>query len=82
MNFILDFFFQIDQSYMKTNSIIQRSMHFVPKPRKDYIFVRKEIYFPSLIEQNVPVITQIGENINEKISIKFPLHVHQYKIII
>lgn len=81
-NFILDFFFQIDQSYMNTNSVTQRSMHFVPKPRKYSIFVRKKIHFPSLIDQNVPVITQIGKKINEKISIKFPLQVHQSKIII
>lgn len=66
MNFILDSFFQIDQSCMNINSVIQRSKYFVPKPRKSSIFVRKKIHFPSLIDQNVPVIIQIGKNMNEK----------------
>lgn len=68
----LDFFFQIDQTYMNTTSVIQRSMHFVPKPRKYSIFVRKKIHFPSLIKQNVPVIAQIGiKNINKKSQLNF-----------
>lgn len=80
MNFILDFSFQIDQSYMKTSIIIQKSMCFVAKPSKDYIFVRKKIHFPSSKEQNVPIITQIDENINEKFSMKLPLYIHQSKM--
>lgn len=80
MNFILDFSFQIDESYMKTSVIIQRSMHFVAKPSKDSIFLSKKIHFPSLKEQNVPIITQTDENINEKFLVKLLLCMHQSKI--
>lgn len=72
MNFIPNFSFQIDQSYMKTSIIIQRSMHLAAKPRKDYIFFKKKIHFPSLKEQNVPIITQIDENINKNSQLNFP----------
>lgn len=80
-DFILDFSFQLI-SYMKTSTIIQRSIHFVTKPSKDNILVRKKACFPSSKEKNVPKITQIDEdqNKNEKFSMTLLLHIHHFKI--